>query len=120
MRKRMTEISIPSQHEKYEGLIAATKALPPLTTAVAYPCDKTSLKDALEAAEAGLIKPILVGPEEKICGIAQASLNLTGIEVIDVPLSQAAAEIAVTLVRSGVPRNGRSPTLQIWSCLTAC
>jgi phosphate acetyltransferase len=116
----MTEISIPSQHEKYEGLIAATKALPPLTTAVAYPCDKTSLKDALEAAEAGLIKPILVGPEEKIRGIAQASLNLTGIEVIDVPLSQAAAEIAVTLVRSGVPRNGRSPTLQIWSCLTAC
>jgi hypothetical protein len=63
----MTEISIPSQHEKYEGLIAATKALPPLTTAVAYPCDETSLKGALEAAEAGLIKPILVGPEARGC-----------------------------------------------------
>ena len=98
----MTEINIPRQHEKYERLIAAAKALPPLATAVAHPCDETSLKGALEAAEAGLIKPILVGPEEKISGVAHAfSLNLTGIEVIDVPHSQAAAEKAVTLVRSG-------------------
>jgi len=98
----MTEINIPRQREKYERLIAAANALPPLTTAVAYPCDETSLKGALEAAEAGLIKPILVGPEEKIRGVAHAfSLNLTGIEVIDVPHSQAAAEKAVTLVRSG-------------------
>ena len=98
----MTEINIPRQHEKYERLIAAAKALPPLATAVAHPCDETSLKGALEAAEAGLIKPILVGPEEKIRGVAHAfSLNLTGIEVIDVPHSQAAAEKAVTLVRSG-------------------
>jgi phosphate acetyltransferase len=98
----MTEINIPRQREKYERLIAAANALPPLTTAVAYPCDETSLKGALEAAEAGLIKPILVGPEEKIRGVAHAfSLNLTGVEVIDVPHSQAAAEKAVTLVRSG-------------------
>jgi phosphate acetyltransferase len=98
----MTEINIPHQHEKYERLIAAAKALPPLATAVAHPCDETSLKGALEAAEAGLIKPILVGPEEKIRGVAHAfSLNLTGIEVIDVPHSQGAAEKAVTLVRSG-------------------
>ena len=98
----MTEINIPRQHEKYERLIAAAKALPPLATAVAHPCDETSLKGALEAAEAGLIKPILVGPEEKIRGVAHAfALNLTGIEVIDVPHSQAAAEKAVTLVRSG-------------------
>jgi phosphate acetyltransferase len=98
----MTEINIPRQHEKYERLIAAANALPPLTTAVAYPCDETSLKGALEAAEAGLIKPILVGPEEKIRGVAHAfSLNLPSIEVIDVPHSQAAAEKAVTLVRSG-------------------
>ena len=98
----MTEINIPRQHEKYERLIAAAKALPPLATAVAHPCDETSLEGALEAAEAGLIKPILVGPKDKIISVAHAfSLNLTGIEVIDVPHSQAAAEKAVTLVRSG-------------------
>jgi phosphate acetyltransferase len=98
----MAEIDIPRQHEKYESLIAAAKTLPPIATAVAYPCDETSLKGALEAAEMGLIKPILVGPEEKIRGVAQAlSLILTDIEIIDVPHSQAAAEKAVELVRSG-------------------
>ena len=64
----MTEIP-PRQHEKYERLIAAAKALPPLATAVAHPCDETSLKGALEAAEAGLIQPILVGPKDKIIGV---------------------------------------------------
>jgi phosphate acetyltransferase len=98
----MTEINVPRQHEKYERLIAAAKAFPPVTTAVAYPCDENSLKGALEAAEAGLIKPILVGPEEKIRGVPQGfSLNFAGLEVIDVPGSQAAAEKAVELVRSG-------------------
>jgi phosphate acetyltransferase len=96
----MTEIT-PGQHEKYERLIAAAKALPPLVTAVAHPCDETSLKGALEAAEAGLIKPILVGPKDKIISVARAfSLDLSGIEIIDVPHSQAAAETAVALVRS--------------------
>ncbi|HET9534789.1 MAG TPA: phosphate acetyltransferase [Mesorhizobium sp.] len=96
----MTEIT-PRQHEKYERLIAAAKALPPLATAVAYPCDETSLKGALEAAEAGLIKPILVGPKDRIISVARAfSLDLSGIEIIDVPHSQAAAETAVAVVRS--------------------
>ena len=98
----MTEINIPRQHEKYERLIAAAKALPALATAVAYPCDETSLKGAVEAAEAGLIKPILVGPKDKIRGVAQTfSLDLGGLEVIDVPHSHAAAEKAVELVRTG-------------------
>ena len=98
----MTEINIPRQHEKYERLIAAAKALPPLATAVAYPCDETSLKGAVEAAEAGLIKPILVGPKDKIRGLAQTfSLDLGGLEVIDVPHSHAASEKAVELVRTG-------------------
>ena len=97
----MIEIT-PRQHEKYERLIAAAKALPPLATAVAHPCDETSLKGALEAAEAGLIKPILVGPKDKIISVARAfSLDLSGIEIIDVPHSQTAAEKAVELIRTG-------------------
>jgi phosphate acetyltransferase len=99
----MTEIATPSRkHEKYDRLIAAAKKHPPLTTAVAYPCDETSLKGALEGAEAQLIKPILVGPNDKIRSVAQSfSLDLGGLEVVDVPHSQAAAEKAVELVRTG-------------------
>ena len=65
----MTKKAVVSQlhpHEKYERLIAAAKRLPALATAVAHPCDETSLRGVLEAAQAGLIIPILVGPKGKI------------------------------------------------------
>lgn len=89
-------------HEKYERLIAATKHLEPLATAVAHPCDETSLRGALEAAEAGIISPILVGARERISGLAKShQLDIAGVEIIDVPHSQAAAEKAVEIVRAG-------------------
>jgi phosphate acetyltransferase len=89
-------------HEKYERLIAAAKCVPALSTAVAHPCDETSLRGALEAAEAGMIVPILVGPKGKILGLAQSlGLDLEDIEIVDVPHSQAAADKAVELVRTG-------------------
>jgi len=101
----MTKKAVVSQlrqHEKYERLVAATKGLPPLATAVAHPCDESSLRGVLEAGEAGLIAPILVGPQEKIRSLAMSlRLNLEGIDIIDVPHSQAAAEKAVELVRTG-------------------
>jgi phosphate acetyltransferase len=90
------------RHEKYDRLIAAAKSLQPIATAVAHPCDETSLKGAVEAGEAGLIKPILVGPKSKIAAVAKEfSLDLGKIEIVDVPHSQAAAEKAVELVRIG-------------------
>src|SRR5215831_19296831 len=90
------------RHEKYDRLIAAAKKLQPIETAVAHPCDETSLKGAIEAAEAGLIKPILVGPKAKIAAVAKEhSLDLGKIEIVDAPHSNAAAEKAVELVRTG-------------------
>jgi phosphate acetyltransferase len=83
-------------------LIAAAQAVEPARTIVAHPCDETSLRGAIEAAELGLIRPILVGTEAKIRSVAQASgLSLEGIEIVDVPHSHAAAERAVALVREG-------------------
>lgn len=90
------------RHEKYERLIAAAGNIPPVPTAVAHPCDETSLKGALDAAAAGMIMPILVGPENKIRGIAQKlGVNMGQCEIIDVPHSNAAAAKAVELVRGG-------------------
>ena len=88
-------------HQKYERLIAATKGLPALATAVVHPCDETSLRGALEAAEAGIITPILVGPQERISSVAKSGLDLAEFEIVDVPHSKAAAEKAVELVRAG-------------------
>jgi phosphate acetyltransferase len=90
------------QHQKYERLVAATESLPALVTAVAHPCDETSLRGALEAADAGMIVPILVGPKDRISSLAQhLSIDLSGMELVDVPHSEAAAEKAVELVRTG-------------------
>jgi phosphate acetyltransferase len=90
------------EHRKYERLIAAAKSLPPVVTAVAHPCDETSLTAAFEAAGAGMIVPILVGPKDRIHAIGQhLAMDLSGIEVVDVPHSEAAADKAVELVRTG-------------------
>ncbi len=99
---RKAVVSQLRQHEKYERLVAATANLQPLATAVAHPCDESSLRGTLEAAEAGIISPILVGPGEKIRGVAKSfDLDIEGIEIVDAAHSQAAAEKAVELVRSG-------------------
>ena len=90
------------KHEKYEQLIARCQALSPAPTAVAHPCDETSLKGAVEAAELGILRPILVGPRAKIEAVAaQFQLDLSGYEIVDAPHSHAAADLAVQLAREG-------------------
>lgn len=91
-----------AEHEKYQRLIEAAKSLKPVTTAVAHPCDESSLTGAVDAAKLGLITPILVGPKAKIeATAAQFNLDISRYEQVDVPHSQAAAEKAVQLVREG-------------------
>jgi phosphate acetyltransferase len=90
------------RHEKYDRLIAAARGIPAISTAVAHPCDETSLKGALDAAAAGMIVPVLVGPERKIRDVAETlGVDISSHEVVDVPHSHAAAAKAVELVRSG-------------------
>jgi phosphate acetyltransferase len=87
---------------KYERLLELCKGLPPIPTAVAYPCEETALAGAVEAGAKGLIVPILVGPAATIAEIAGAhKINLDGIEIIDVESSHASAARAVELVRQG-------------------
>jgi phosphate acetyltransferase len=90
------------KHEKYDRLIERCKALAPTPTAVAHPCDESSLRAAVDAAKAGLIAPILVGPAARIREIAaKAGLDLNGYSVVDAPFSHESAEKAVALVREG-------------------
>jgi phosphate acetyltransferase len=89
-------------HEKYQRLLDFAKALQPVATAVAHPCDESSLSGAVDAAKLGLIKPILVGPKAKIEAVAkQLKLDISGYELVDAPHSHAAAAAAVELVRAG-------------------
>ena len=86
----------------FQQLIAACEGLTPAPTAVAHPCDAPSLAGALEAARAGLIQPILVGPEARIRALAGAEgLDLADTEIVSTPHSHASADESVRLVREG-------------------
>lgn len=88
--------------EKYERLIAALRGVPPTPTAVAHPCDASSLSGAVEAARAGLITPLLVGPLARIRAVAaENGLDLSPYELVDAAHSHDSAEKAVALVREG-------------------
>jgi len=85
---------------KYEHLLSRCKSLNPIPTAVAHPCDVSSLSGAIEAANEGLIEPILVGPRAKIEAAAtSAGIDLQDIRVVDAPHSIASAGKAVELLR---------------------
>lgn len=100
-RAELAEVRL-RRHEKYENLIARSQGAAPVATAVAHPCDESSLLASMEAARAGIIVPLLVGPATKIRAVAaKLGLDLGGYEILDVPHSHAAAEKAVELVRVG-------------------
>jgi phosphate acetyltransferase len=88
--------------DKFDQLLARCKGLEPIPTAVAHPCETTALAGPIEAAEKGLIKPILVGPAAKIRALAKEHrLKLGDIEIVDTPHSHESAAQAVQLVREG-------------------
>ncbi len=92
----------PAGHALFRQLVTRCAGLEPLATAVVHPCDALSLAGALDAASAGLIIPILVGPEAKIRAAADAAgLDISACRIAPAPHSHAAAIRGVALVRSG-------------------
>ena len=84
---------------KYERLIARAKTVAAAKTVVVHPCDESSLRGAIDAAQAGIIVPILVGPAAKITAAASKSgLDISKFELVDAPHSEAAAARAVELI----------------------
>jgi phosphate acetyltransferase len=87
---------------KYDKLISLAKEVPPATTVVVHPCDETSLRGACEAAQLGIIVPILVGPVAKITAVAkQHGIDISRYQLVDTPHSDAAATKGVQLVHEG-------------------
>jgi phosphate acetyltransferase len=86
---------------KYDRLIAAAKAVPAVPTVVVHPCDETSLRGAVDSAHAGIIRPILVGPERKIRETASKhGLDISSFEIVDAAHSDEAASKSVELIHA--------------------
>ena len=86
----------------FEELLVRCSDLPPMPTAVAHPCDAASLSGAVEAAEKGLLAPVLVGPAHRIKAVAEAEgLDISPYKLVGTKHSHQSAEQAVAIVRSG-------------------
>jgi phosphate acetyltransferase len=86
---------------KYDRLIAAAQAVSPTPTVVVHPCDETSLRGAVDSAAAGIIRPVLVGPEGKIRETAgKSGLDISGFEIVDAPHSEGTAAKGVELIHA--------------------
>ncbi|UPT83655.1 phosphate acetyltransferase [Bradyrhizobium barranii subsp. apii] len=86
---------------KYDRLIAAAKGAPPTSTIVVHPCDETSLRGAIDSASAGIIRPVLVGPERKIKDTAaRCDLDVSGFEIVDAAHSDESAAKGVELIHA--------------------
>ena len=84
-------------HAKYDRLIAAAKEVPAVSTVVVHPCDETSLRGCVEAGQAGIIIPILVGPAAKIKAVGQAyRLDVERYEIVDTENLEAASAAKAT------------------------
>ena len=91
-------IQLFNPEARFNALLARGKDLEAVRCAVVHPCDKESLSGALDAARYQLIIPVLIGPKAKIIKVAQeAGLDISACELIDVPHSHAAADMAAEM-----------------------
>jgi phosphate acetyltransferase/phosphate butyryltransferase len=101
-RVALPEVRLREPGSRHRDLLAAAQDAPRVRTAVVHPVDAVSLLGALEAARAGLIEPVLVGPEAKIRqAAAQAQVDLAPYRLVPTAHSHAAADAAVALARAG-------------------
>ena len=95
----------PANGQQLRGidrLIAHVRNLEPVRMAVVHPCDALSLGGAMDARDAGIIIPVLVGPKARLQAVAaEAGISLAGCEIVDAPHSHAAAATAARLAGKG-------------------
>ena len=101
-RARLPEVRLHDPGARYRHLVELTKGRGAISMGVVHPCDRQSLGGALSAAEAGLIKPVLIGPAAKILAAAEElGVDISAYERVETEHSQEAAARGVQLVREG-------------------
>jgi phosphate acetyltransferase len=94
-----------AKHDRYRQLVDLAGEVPVLPTAVVHPCDAVSLMGALEAAELGLIAPVLVGPPARLAKAAtEAGADISGYPQVASEHSHDSARKGVALARQGKVR----------------
>jgi phosphate acetyltransferase len=101
-RASVPHIQLFDPEARFKALLAKGQGMAAVRCAVVHPCDAESLCGAIDAANYGLIVPVLIGPQAKIEKMAEAAgLDISNIELIAVPHSHAAAEKAAEMAAKG-------------------
>lgn len=101
-RAALPEVRLSAGNDGMRRLLDFAKPLGTIRVAVVHPCDEASLGGAIDAARAGLIEPVLIGPRARLLAVAaKAGLDIDGIAIEDVPHSHAAAQHSVELAVAG-------------------
>ncbi len=92
----------PADYHVFHKFIERCKSLPAITTAVCWPLSDVALRGAVEAANEGLIKPTLIGDEPDMKALAaKIGLDISPFPIIHADTEVKAAEICVSMCRSG-------------------
>jgi phosphate acetyltransferase len=92
----------PADFHVFHQFLERCKALPPITTSVCWPCSDVALRGALEAADAGIILPTLVGPEDRLRALAKRiGVDILGYPIVDAATEEEAAQMSVAMCRDG-------------------
>ncbi|WP_295444037.1 bifunctional enoyl-CoA hydratase/phosphate acetyltransferase [uncultured Thiodictyon sp.] len=87
---------------RLDRLIERCHGLKPMLTGVVHPCSLDALSGAVEAAEAGLILPVLFGPETEIRQLAdQGRLNLAKCRIVSTSGAEDSAQKAAAAAGAG-------------------
>ena len=97
-RFALPEVTISDHDARYRRLIGRASGIRPAATAFAYPCDPESLRTVAAARDAGLMRPVVIGPERLLRELAeQNGIDLAECRIVDAPLSHAATARAVAM-----------------------
>ena len=98
----LPQVQLIDKDRYYHRLIEGVSDLPAIRVAVVHAVDAESIRGAVQAAAAGMIVPVWIGPRARILAAAEeAGLDISKDEIIDVRHSHAAAEYAATMARNG-------------------
>ena len=92
----------PADYHVFHQFLERCKELPAIVTTVCWPLSDVALRGAVEAVEAGIIKPILVGPEEELLALAaKIGVDIAGYPIVEAATEAKAAQLSVDLCRNG-------------------
>jgi phosphate acetyltransferase len=105
--------SMRTSHQVFEHLIGQCRGFEPVVTAVVYPLTEVALQGAVDAAQAGLIEPLLIGPRNGIQALARNhNIDVSAYRIEETADDLEAARRGVLLCRSGECRALMKGSLQ--------